>query len=66
MRVVYPNAAGSLNDSVARIVFSRVSETLGQQFIVDNRPGAGGVIGAELVAKSPADGYARCSSRPTR
>src|SRR5205085_2515457 len=57
VRLVVPNAPGSLNDSLSRLVFSRVSEILGQQFIVDNRPGAGGVIGAELVAKSPPDGY---------
>jgi tripartite-type tricarboxylate transporter receptor subunit TctC len=57
VRVVVANAPGSLNDSVARIVFSRVGEMLGQQFIVDNRPGAGGNIAAALVAKSPPDGY---------
>jgi len=57
VRVVVPNAAGSLNDSLARLIFSRVSETLGRQFIVDNRPGAGGVIGAEVVAKATPDGY---------
>ena len=57
VRVVVPNAAGSLNDTLARLVFSKVSEALGQQFIVDNRPGAGGSIGAEVVAKSPPDGY---------
>jgi tripartite-type tricarboxylate transporter receptor subunit TctC len=57
VRVVVPNAPGSLSDSLARLVFSRVSEILGQQFIVDNRSGAGGAIAAELVAKSPADGY---------
>lgn len=57
VRVVVPNAPGSLNDTVARLVFSRVGETFGQQFIVDNRPGAGGNIAAELVARSPADGY---------
>jgi tripartite-type tricarboxylate transporter receptor subunit TctC len=57
VRVVVPNAPGSLSDSLARLVFSRVSEILGQQFIVDNRSGAGGVIAAELVVKSPADGY---------
>jgi tripartite-type tricarboxylate transporter receptor subunit TctC len=50
-------AAGSLADSVTRLVFARVSEALGQQFIVDSRPGAGGNIGAVFVAKSPADGY---------
>jgi tripartite-type tricarboxylate transporter receptor subunit TctC len=57
VRVVVPNAAGSLNDTVARVVFSRVGEALGQQFIIDNRPGAGGGIAAELVAKAPPDGY---------
>ena len=54
---VVNNAAGSLNDSVTRIVFARVSEALGQQFIVDSRPGAGGNIAASIVAKSPADGH---------
>jgi tripartite-type tricarboxylate transporter receptor subunit TctC len=57
VRVVVPNAPGSLNDTLARLVFSRVGEAFGQQFIVDNRPGAGGSIAAELVARSPADGY---------
>ena len=57
VRVVVPNAAGSLNDSVARLVFSKISESWGRQFIVDNRPGAGGAIGAETVAKAPPDGY---------
>jgi tripartite-type tricarboxylate transporter receptor subunit TctC len=50
-------AAGSLNDSVTRIVFARVAEALGQQFIVDSRPGAGGNIAAAFVAKSLADGH---------
>ena len=50
-------AAGSLADSVTRLVFARVSEALGQQFIVDSRPGAGGNIAAVFVAKSPSDGY---------
>lgn len=49
--------AGSLADSVTRLVFARVSETLGQQFIVDSRPGAGGNIAAAFIAKSPADGH---------
>jgi len=57
VRVVVPNSAGSLSDLVARLVFAKVSDILGQQFYVDNRPGAGGSIGAEFVAKAPPDGY---------
>ncbi len=57
VRVIVGNAPGSLNDTAARLVFSRVGEALGQQFVVDNRPGAGGSIGAETVAKAPPDGY---------
>ena len=57
VRVVVPNAAGSLNDSLARLISARLSETLGQQFLVDNRAGAGGIIAAEFVAKSAPDGH---------
>ena len=57
VRVIVGNAPGSLNDTAARLVFSKVGEALGQQFVVDNRPGAGGSIGAETAAKAPADGY---------
>ena len=57
VRVVVPNSAGSLSDLVARLVFAKVSDLLGQQFYVDNRPGAGGSIGAEFVAKAAPDGY---------
>ena len=57
VRVLVPNAPGSLNDSVARFVFAKVGESLGRQFVIDNRPGAGGNIAAEVVAKAPPDGY---------
>ncbi len=57
VRVVIPWPPGGSNDVVGRIVMQKVGESLGQQFVVDNRPGASGVIGAEPVAKSPADGY---------
>ena len=57
VRVVTPWAAGGLTDIVGRIVFQKVSENLGQQFMVDNRGGAAGTIGADIVAKAPADGY---------
>jgi tripartite-type tricarboxylate transporter receptor subunit TctC len=57
VRVICPWPAGGLIDVVGRIVFQKISENTGQQFIVDNRPGAIGVIGAEMVARAPADGY---------
>ncbi len=57
VRIVSAFAAGGTNDIIARTISPRFSELLGQQIIVENRPGAGGVIGTEVVAKSPADGY---------
>jgi tripartite-type tricarboxylate transporter receptor subunit TctC len=57
VRVLIPWPAGGSNDVVGRIVMQKVSEALGQQFVVDNRGGAAGSIGADVVAKSPADGY---------
>ena len=57
VRVVVPYPPGGPTDRVARVLFQQVSEATGQQFLVDNRAGAGGNIGAEIVAKSPADGY---------
>lgn len=57
VRVVIVFPPGGSNDVVGRIVFQKVSEITGQQFIIDNRGGAAGQIGSEIVAKSPADGY---------
>ena len=57
VRVVIPWPTGGANDVVGRIVFQKLSEQLGQQFVIDNRGGASGTIGADHVAKSPADGY---------
>ncbi len=57
VRVVIPWPPGGSNDVVGRIVMQKVGESLGQQFVVDNRPGASGAIGAEPVAKAPPDGY---------
>ena len=57
VRVVIPWPPGGSNDIVGRMVVQKLSEALGQQFVVDNRAGASGVLGSELVAKAPADGY---------
>jgi tripartite-type tricarboxylate transporter receptor subunit TctC len=57
VRIVVPYPPGGPNDIVARTVGQKLSEQLGQPVIVDNKPGASGNIGAEMVAKSPADGY---------
>jgi tripartite-type tricarboxylate transporter receptor subunit TctC len=57
IRFIVPFAAGSANDSVARIVGPALSDALGRPVVIDNRPGASGIIGAEMAAKSPPDGY---------
>ena len=57
VRVIIPWPAGGLTDVAGRIIVQKMGESLGQSFVVDNRGGATGTIGADLVAKSPADGY---------
>jgi len=57
LRFIVPFAAGGSTDLVARVLGDRLSTTLGQQVIIDNRAGANGVLGTALAAKSSADGY---------
>jgi tripartite-type tricarboxylate transporter receptor subunit TctC len=57
MRLLVPLAPGGGNDTVARLVGRKLTESLGQQVAVENRPGAAGVIASEIVARAPADGY---------
>jgi tripartite-type tricarboxylate transporter receptor subunit TctC len=57
VRVIAPFAAGGTADLLGRITAGKLSDSLGQTFIVENRPGAGGVLGSELVARSAPDGY---------
>ena len=57
VRVVVPFPAGGGNDSMGRLLAQRLSESLGKQFYVDNRPGANGMVGSEFVARAPKDGY---------
>ena len=65
IRVVVPFAAAGTTDIVTRILFEEISRSLGRTIIVDNRPGAGGNIGVEQVAKSLADGYTLVVADPT-
>jgi len=57
VRMIAPYPPGGTSDVVARIVAQKLSDTLGKQVIVDNRPGAAGNIGHEIAARAPADGY---------
>ena len=57
VRIMVGQAAGSGSDTVARLIGQFLSERLGQQFVVENRPGAGGNIATEVVVRSPPDGH---------
>lgn len=57
VRVVVPYSTGGGADTVSRILFAKVSEDLGQPFVIENRAGGGATIGPAIVAKAPADGY---------
>ena len=57
IRLIVPNGAGGSTDLVARTIASKLADALGQQVIVDNRGGSGGIIGTEIVAKSAPDGH---------
>ncbi len=57
LRIVVPFGAGGVADLTARAVAQKISENLGQAVVIDNRPGAGGIVAGELVAKAPPDGH---------
>ena len=57
VRVIVPYSPGGSSDAVARILSAKLSESLAQQFVIDNRPGAAGSLGREIVAKAAPDGY---------
>jgi len=57
VKIIVPFIAGSAPDVAARVVSERLAAGLGQTFIVDNKPGASGNIGAEVAVRAPADGY---------
>jgi tripartite-type tricarboxylate transporter receptor subunit TctC len=62
IRLIVPWPAGGVSDALTRVVAQAMGESMGQQIVIENRPGAGGTIGMALVAKSPADGYTAVAS----
>ncbi|MEN9538728.1 MAG: putative extracytoplasmic binding receptor, partial [Pseudomonadota bacterium] len=54
---IVPQAAGGANDAIARVLAQKLSEQTGHQFVIENRPGAGGNVGTAAVAKARPDGY---------
>ena len=64
VRWVVPFTPGASNDIIARLIGQKLGDAWGQQFVVDNRPGAGGAIGAETVAKASPDGYTLLLANP--
>ena len=57
IRIIVPFTPGSATDTMARPIAERLTAALGQQVLIENRPGAGGTIGANALAKAPPDGY---------
>ena len=57
VRMIIPAGAGGVTDILGRVVAAKLTDSLGQQVIVDNRPGASGIVGSQIVAKAPPDGY---------
>ncbi len=66
VRIIVPFAAGGNSDAIARLIAQRFSDAFAQQFIVENRAGAGGIIAAESVARAPADGYTFLLGSPSQ
>ena len=73
IRVIVPYGAGGSSDGPMRVIAQEMSKRLGQQMVVENRPGQGAMIGSEAAAKAPADGYTlllasnlRCRQRQCR
>jgi len=57
IRMIIPSGAGGVTDIIGRVIAPRLGDSLGQQVVVDNRPGASGIVGSNIVAKAAPDGY---------
>ena len=57
VRIIVPFPPGAINDTIGRLLAAQLTERLGKQFLVENKPGAGGVVGTEIAANAPKDGY---------
>ncbi len=57
VRIIIPSGAGGITDILGRVIAPKLTEQLGQQVVVDNRPGASGIVGSQIVAKATPDGY---------
>lgn len=64
VRWIVPFPPGASNDITARLLAQKLTETMGQQFVIDNRPGAGGSIGAQIAVDAPADGHTLLHANP--
>jgi tripartite-type tricarboxylate transporter receptor subunit TctC len=65
IKLIVPLAAGGTGDTLARTVGEEMAKTLGQPVVIENKPGAGGLVGTELVANAPADGYTLLAVSPS-
>src|ERR1700675_422728 len=65
IRLIIPSGAGGITDILARTIAPKLSDSLGQQVVIDNRPGASGIVGSHIVAKSVADGYTLLMAFPS-
>ncbi len=65
IRMIVPTGAGGVTDVLGRVVAHKLGENLGQQVVIDNRPGASGIVGSQIVATAPADGYTLLMVFPT-
>lgn len=65
IRMIVPTGAGGVTDVLGRVVAHKLGESLGQQVVIDNRPGASGIVGSQIVATAPANGYTLLMVFPT-